>query len=183
MLMKKVYLAFAVTLTVCSLFFSGCSKELSTSTESEAINENTEIIGTSDFLAVVLNTPFTKTKAGEVNEEELLNSIEPLFAPAIKYLSDNGYNYADDFDEDDPNIILTAFYLMACDEMQVATKSALSVVMDCVVTGAGLKEILEDGATRIAIKVLSKKLAARCVPYVGTAIFVVSTGACLIDNL
>ena len=176
--MKKFYFASALALI---LMVSGCAKI----GEKEAPAPE-EVCGSEEFLSSVISLGITSTKTGELSEQELMEQIAPLFPISIEYLQRNGYDYSEDFDENDPNIILTAFYLLAYDAEQYQTKGTMSTIMDCVVTGAGLKEILGKGAEKLAAKAVAKlaakSLLKRAVPYVGTAIFVGTTTACLIDN-
>lgn len=180
--MKKVYLAFAAVLTVSLLILSGCSKESYCEDTSAEQSEN--IVGSIDFLNAVISSDLPCTKAGEISEEDILDIVNSLLPPAIEYLSNNDYDYHEDFSEGDPNIILTAYCLLAYDTIFPQTKGTVNTIMDCVVTGAGLKDILSGGAEKLAakaiIKLASKELAERLVPYVGTAIFVASTTTCLI---
>lgn len=180
--MKKVYFVFAAVLAVFSIFLSGCSKEISH--EDISVEQSSNIVGSIDFLKAVISSDIPQTKAGEITEEDISGIVNSLLPPAIEYLSNNDYDYHEDFSEGDPNIILTAYCLLAYDTIFPQTKGGINTIMDCVVTGAGLKDILSGGAEKLAtkaiIKLASKELAKRVVPYVGTGIFVASTTACLI---
>lgn len=181
MLMKKVYLVFAAVLAVSTLFLSGCSKDFST--EEEVNAEITGIVGSSDFFSSISCVNDIQTKAGEASADEIIEAIQPLFVSAKEYLTLNGYNYLEDFEENDPNIILTAFALMEIDfvEQMPQTKVNVSTVVSCVFLGEPVAGLAEKGAILIAKRIASR-LLADAVPYIGAAAWVATSGVCLYEN-
>lgn len=183
--MKKVFLLHVTNLIVGAFFLLGCTPETFYCND-EPSSQPLEIVGSTDFINAIISSDLPRTKSGELSADDISGVVNLLLPPAIDYLYSNDFDYHEEFCEGDPNIILAAYCLLAYDSMSLQTKGAINIVMDCVVTGAGLKEILtgsvEKMATRALIKLASKELAKRAVPYVGTGIFVVSTTACLIDE-
>lgn len=55
-----------------------------------------------------------QTKAGELSIDEAKEIIEPMLESSETFLLANGFNYQEDFDEGDPNIVITALALMEC---------------------------------------------------------------------
>ena len=179
--MKKVYLALVAVLAISSLFLSGCSKDFSTEKETNA--DIAKIVGSSDFFASISCISNITTKAGETSVEEIIEAIQPLFVSAKEYLTKNGYNYLDDFEENDPKIILTAFALMETDfaEQIPQTKISVTDVQSCVLLGEPVADLAKTGAALIA-KRLASRIVEEAIPYVGAVIWVVTSAACLYEN-
>ena len=166
-----------IFMLVLTLFVSGCNKN-----ENEAIEStNKSIVGSSDLLAELSYLSTVETKSGTISEEEIMLVIEPMFTPAIEYLYQNGYDYKEDFQDDDPNIIMTALMLLEYDlisqNINVETKSVWEIA-SCVFLGERLGELSGTGAALLA-KRFAKKLLIRAIPYVGVAVGVASAGACI----
>lgn len=179
--MKKVNLAFWAVLTVSATFLSGCSKNI---TEGENVNaEITEIVGSTNFYSSISCLNNIETKAGEVAVDDILDTIQPLFVSAKEYLTLNGYNYLEDFEENDPNIILTAFALMETDfaDQMPNTKISATTVLSCVFLGEPVAGLAKTGAALIA-KRLASRIIEKAIPYVGAAVWVATSGACLYEN-
>lgn len=173
MLMKKIYLFLAVILAVFA--FAGCNKM---STEKKLI-ENDRVCGSSEFISSIRALHLTQTKAGELNAEELSATIAPLFPIAKEYLLVNGYDYSEDFTEEDPNLILTALSLYQYDiSMAIQTKATLTQVLGCIALGGDLGGLAAGGVKYVA-KQLAKKVVERAVPYVGVVVTIVSASICL----
>ena len=157
---------------------AGCSKDDLTADNGEV----TTIVGSHDFFASLSCLQNVQTKSGEIPLEELIEIIQPLFPFAEEYLAANGYDYREDFEANDPNIILTAYALMEYDFMSnVSTKVGFSDVVGCLLLGESLKDLAETGVALIA-KRCAKKMLARAIPYAGAVVFVVSAGQCLYEN-
>lgn len=179
--MRKIYLAFAAILAVSFLVLSGCSKDFSKEENVDA--EISEIVGSSNFFSSISCLNNITTKAGETSEKEIIEAIQPLFVSAKEYLTLNGYNYLEDFEENDPNIILTAFALMETDFAgQIPqTKISATTALSCVFLGEPVADLAKTGAALIA-KRLASRIIERAIPYVGAAVWVTTSGACLYEN-
>lgn len=181
MLMKRFYLALATVMAVSSLVFTGCSK---TNTEqNQSVNE--AINGSENFMSSIKSLNITQTKAGELSEEEIYSVIAPMFPVAKDYLKQNGYDYKEDFEEGDPNIIMTALALYDYDiSCKTSTKASFTSVLSCIALGGDLGVLAGMGA-KAAAKYLAKEVAEaalkRAVPGVGVAIGVVSAVLCLAE--
>ena len=178
--MKKLFLALA-TFLAASIAFCSCNKELSTNVSAnEAVSE---IVGSADFFSSISYLNNFTTKSGEVSAEEVIEEIQPLFVSAKEYLTLNGYNYREDFEENDPNIILTAYALMEMDfvDQLPETKISVSTALSCVFLGEPVANLAKTGAALIAKRVASKVLE-RAIPYVGAAVWVATSAVCIYDN-
>ena len=155
-IMKKDFLVFAAILTVLTLALSGCGKEFSAE---ENVDENvSEIVGSSNFYSSLSCLNCLTTKAGENSVEEIADAIQPLFVSAKEYLALNGYNYIEDFEENDPGIILTAYALLESDLVtQIPqTKVEVTTILSCVFFGERIDEV-----TKTAIMLLAKRYAKK----------------------
>lgn len=161
------------------LVLTGCSKEIS------KVNETvqTEITGSRAFFGSISCITDICTKGGEVPLEETVQAISPLMASAKEYLKANGYDYLEDFAENDPNIILTAYALMEYDftNSSPQTKISFTNALSCIFLGESVDKAAGTGAMLIA-KRYAKKLLIRAIPYAGTVAGVVTTGYCLYEN-
>lgn len=179
--MKITFISKVVVVAVSAFLALGCVKN----DEAQNISDETvfEIVGSSDLFESLSYLENISTKSGEVSEEEILDLIQPLFTPAKEYLVVNGYDYTEDFEEDNPNIILTAYALMEYDFIynQPATKITISDFASCLVLGDAVGEYSATGTALLA-KRFAKKFLIRSIPYVGAAVAVVMAGVCLYEN-
>ena len=105
-----------------------------------------------------------------------------MYPPSIEYLSQNGYNYHEDFEDNDPNIIMTALVLFDYSFHQETTKASFTQVLSCIALGSDLGTLTGLGAKEIAKKLakeVSKAALKRAVPGVGIAVGVVFAALCL----
>jgi len=177
--MKKYLFIFAMVI-VALLVFAGCSKNFSD--EKITHDDNSEIVGTMQFVSSLKCFELPTTKSGELSDEDILlleQAIAPIFPLAINYLKMNGYDYTQDFEDGDPNIILTAYGLAECDYIvSQQTKSFwddAAAVGSCVLFGADVYALAKLGAKAIAKKIIKKAL-----PYVGTVLGAAEATACII---
>lgn len=168
-----------VFVAISSVFLVGCNKSVTVDNPTEI---STAIQGTESFIASLKLIDLPKTKGGELSNEDILaleQSITPIFPLAISYLQENGYDYREDFEDNDPLIILTAYGLAESDYMyRVETKSFwddAAAVGACVVFGADIYALGKIGAKQIA-----KALLKKAVPYVGAVLGVAEATACII---
>ena len=189
--MKKSSFLINFTFVVFSLFlFASCSKETQPQEEiqDELSEDSFNVVGSAEFIKHVLEIKLPITKAGEVvNESEVFDSIAPLFKPSIDFLKANGYDYSEDFEDDDPCIILTAFYLLSFEEYLAQTKGvSFSVVVNCAVGALGIRDLYNvvfgNIATKVAAKLAAEYLAERAIPWFGTLIMATDFVWCVIDN-
>lgn len=157
-----------------------CSKKSEVS-----VNSPTgEFSGMQEFLPSLYKLANVQTKAGELSIDEAKEIIEPMLESSETFLLANGFNYQEDFDEGDPNIVITALALMECglysDAALTPTKVDFWDVTSCVLTGVGAKDIVVGGAKMIA-KRIAKQIIARAIPYVGAAVWATTSAACIID--
>lgn len=176
--------------TVPVILLAGCFLILSSSScsknEAQSQKESQEIIDIENFLPSLSYLANVPTKGGEMSEEEAGYLIEPLFEPAKKFLLANGVDYLQMFENDDPNLIVTALALMEyglnAQGQNIQTKSEVGEkvigAVSCVFLGEEVGEYAGMGAALLA-KRLAKKILMRALPYVGTAVWVASSGACL----
>lgn len=101
------FISLSIFMLVLTLFVSGCNKAM----EENDKQEITTIVGTGEFLSTIRQMNLSITKSGEISEQEIAEIIAPLFPVSIEYLNNNGYDYREDFQENDPNIIMTALTL------------------------------------------------------------------------
>lgn len=142
----------------------------------------TTICGTTELLSFIDGMNLSNTKSGEVSVDDVLDVIAPLYPVAIEYLLKNDYNYLEDFNEGDPNIIMTALAIAEYDIIQsrVVTKGQVTDVLECILLGEGIGTLSGLGTKQLA-KYVAKKILSRAVPYVGTATAVVSAALCIAD--
>ncbi len=145
-------------------------------------DENLTIVGSNDFFNNLFYFKGFETRSGEISGEEIFSLIQPLFEPAIQYLSLNGYDYSTDFEDGDPTIILTALGLLEADyTLNIETRApGVMEVVGCVLLGDTLKDLAGTGAMLIAKRIASR-LLERAIPYVGAAVMVGSAAACIYE--
>ncbi|MCQ2167429.1 MAG: hypothetical protein MJY69_02010 [Bacteroidales bacterium] len=183
--MKKIFLASVVTLTVCTLVFSGCNKDsISEEVDLESIESSEAVVGTSDYIAQLATLAPTLTKSGELSEEDARIMIAPLLAESIKYLADNGYDCLEDFETlEDPRITWVA---MGLAELDLDVPETKSTVGGCVLQAIGLDAALEKGLAKKAVKKTIKKIAtkavAKAIPYVGEVLIAADFVYCLVTD-
>lgn len=168
--------AFAIFLLLCA-----CENK---PIQEQSIDEHTDVIGTSLFLAKVLvQTPFL-TKSGEITEEEAKEFMMPIMDASLIYLKDNGYDINDDFDSaDDPRIAWVAFGLAEYDKLNsLATKTSLGGCVLQAIGIAGLLEKYKEKAIKTLVKIIAKEVAKKAVPYIGAAITVGDFIWCMLDD-
>ncbi|MDD2495499.1 MAG: hypothetical protein PHE29_09930 [Tissierellia bacterium] len=175
--MKKSFTLLVVFLLLCS-----CNKDNSLDNP----NNDANIFGTQIFLSSVSYLAGIQTKSGELSADEVKELIAPMFQPSIDYLTLNGYDYSEDFETGDPNIILTALALLEYDlclkNENSQTKSQFWDIVSCVFIGEGVRNLVDKGTgTMFIAKRFARKLLVRAIPYVGTAIGVISAGDCIYD--
>lgn len=94
----------------------------------------------------------------------------------------NGYDYREDFLENDPNIIMTALALYQFDvNISLQTKGSGASVADvasCIILGSGMGRLTNLGVKFVAKK-LAEEILLKAVPGVGAAVAVVMAIACL----
>lgn len=172
--MKKVYLALAAVLAVCTLIFTGCNKQ-EVSNENEFSEEVESIVGTPEFISQISTIAPSLTKAGEFSEEEIAEMIAPVMQASLSYLTENGYNYEEDFESiEDPRIAWVALGLAEYDSMTKTT------VGGCVLEALGVNEILKAGGKQLA-KIIAKQALKKAIPYVGAALAVADFVACVAE--
>lgn len=174
--MKKIRL-FSCLIAIFTIF--ACEKQHEQSTDTTV----TEISGSMDFFSSLSCLQDIKTKGGEVNIDEVLPEIQPIFSAAKEYLLLNGYDYSVDFAENDPNIILTAYALMEHDfnSLLPDTKITITETLSCIFLGEAVGGVTAKNVALLAKK-YAKKILARAVPYAGTAMAVITAGYCLYEN-
>lgn len=164
------------------LMFAGCTKDQIKSPQNVL---DTEVKGTQDFFASISDINFTQTKGGEVSVEQIETEIRPLFAPAKEYLRVNQYDYSEDFDENDPNIILAAFSLMESDlyfsEIEENGSIKLTDALSCVFLGEGVSDLSKLGV-QLLVKRCAKKVLERSIPYIGAVVGVATAAECLREH-
>ncbi len=167
--------AFLVVMSVCM----SCCRDV----ESIDKGASYDIIGSIDFYAELAYLNAFNTKAAELSDQEIIELIQPLFAPATEYLELNKYDYSSDFEVGDPRIILTALGLLELDlYLSSQTKApGFFDVVSCIFIGESLRDLAGTGTILIAKRIASR-LLERAIPYVGTAVMVVSTASCLYEQ-
>jgi len=175
--MKNILLLVA-TVAISFVLFVGCNKSVS---ENDSVELSTEIQGTDNFIASIKTINLPQTKSGELSDEDIIlleQAIAPLFPLAISYLEENGYDYHDDFEDNDPCIILTAYGLAEYDIMNLETKSTwddIAAVGACILLGSDTYAL-----GKLAAKQIAKLVLKKAIPYVGAALGVVEATACII---
>lgn len=177
--MKKIF--FAVTALAIAFFLCGCENK---HIQEHAIDEQSDVVGTSLFLSKVLvQAPFL-TKTGEVSEEEAREFLLPIMEASHIYLEENGYDFKEDFDSaDDPRIAWVAFGLAEYDRLYgLATKTSPGGCVLQAIGVAGLLKGYKKQAIKAIAKVVAKEVAKKAVPYIGAAITIGDFIWCMMDD-
>lgn len=176
----RFFLASIVTISL--LCISSCNKKESNIDVKET-EEILQINGTRDFLTSISTALSVDTKSVELTDEDARAYLLPFFQPSYEYLTLNGYDFHEDFEEGDPAIILTALTLADLNTIINTQTKGLTAgeIVGCVLIGEEINDLVSKGV-QWAIKKIAKKALQRAIPYVGWAITIGSAGACLYDS-
>lgn len=172
--MKKIFTLIVLLATAFSLFVS-CNKISEGTGEPSGI----EIVGTADFLSNLNSIKPTISKGGEITEEEAAALLAPALLESKNYLEENGYDFREDFTENDPRIIWVATGLAEYDKLYLhATKTTVG---GCVLQAIGVTEIVKSGGKKL-VKAIAKQALKKAIPYVGAALVAVDFIACVTED-
>lgn len=176
-----------------SLLIVSCSKELTFDSD---VNLNAD--DAKSFIESLYSMSNTiSTKSGvltDQDETEILNSIQPLLAESKTFLVKCGYDsYEEEFSADDPCLIILAEAIsdyVISSSAQTDGKFSAEMILTCFSVAVGIGSApfsinawFTQGMSKAAIKAASKKLASRCIPYVGGALFAGEMALCLYNNI